>query len=103
MAATGFVDAASRADHFKRHGADFGATSEQAYESMARQFLNGPLSVTIVEGVRRSNGDVIRFDRVTQAFAVMRADGVIKTFFKPDPWIHGYRSNLMYFQVECLR
>jgi len=103
MVATGFVDASSRADHFKRHGGDFGASSEQAYESLARQFLNGPLGATILEGVRRSNGDVIRFDRVTQTFAVMRVDGIIKTFFKPDPGIHGFRSNLRYFQVECLR
>jgi hypothetical protein len=103
VVATGFADKGSRADHFTRHGADFGASSEAAYELLAIQFMNGGLSATIIEGVRRSNGDLIRFDRTTQAFAVMRSDGIIRTFFKADPAIHGLSSNLKYFQNECLK
>jgi len=71
-AATRFDDDASRADHFQRHGRDFGAKDALEYETLARKFLNGPLRATMQQCVRRGNGDLIRFDAVTQAFAVMR-------------------------------
>jgi len=99
--ATGFADDGDKADHFQRHGREFPAASEDEYERMAKEFLNAAPSATTVDCIRRGNGDMIRFDKVTQAFAVLRSDGVIKTFFKPDPAWHGFPSNLRYFQVEC--
>jgi len=96
-----FEDSAARADHFQKHGAEFGASSDIDYEDMARDFLNGPPPQTVLDCTRRSNGDYIRFDRATDAFAVVRADSVIKTFFKPQVAWHKFRSNLAYFQWEC--
>lgn len=101
IAATGFDDASSRADHYQRHGAEFGFTSEVEYERAARDFLNGPLAVTILRCIRQGNGDIIRYDTVTQAFAIMRPDGTIKTFYKPKVTWHKYSSNMAYFQAEC--
>jgi filamentous hemagglutinin len=97
-----FDDVAARADHFQRHGRDFRANTAEEYERMAREFLNEPLRASVEECVRR-NGDTIRFDTATQAFAVMRSDGVIKTFYKADVTWHGYRTNLLYFRVECAK
>jgi pyocin large subunit-like protein len=68
---------------------------------MAREYLNAEASISTLDCIRRGNGDIIRYDRVSQAFAVMRNDGIIKTFFRPDPWWHGFPSNLKYFQAEC--
>jgi pyocin large subunit-like protein len=101
--ATGFASPSDRADHFEKHGEDFAASSEVQYEQMAIAFLNEPKSMDILEGTRRSNGDTIRFDRITQAFAVMGADGIVKTFYKPDPDWHGFVSNLVYFRNECAK
>ncbi len=103
VAATGFEDAASKADHFRRQGEDFAAESEAEYQEMARGFLNGPLTATAVRCIRRGNGDLIRYDKATEAFAVMRNDGIIKTFYKPQVNWHGFLSNLAYFQAECAK
>jgi filamentous hemagglutinin len=99
--AIGFEDASSRADHYERHGAEFGITSEFDYERAACDFLNGPLDASILRCVRQGNGDSIRYNMITQAFAVMRSDGILKTFYKPQVSWHKFSSNLVYFQVEC--
>ena len=99
--AIGFATPADQADHFLHHGEDFDATSEIAYEEMAIAFLNGRSDRDIVEGIRHSNGGTVRFDRATQTFAVMRSDGIVKTFYQPNPKWHGFSSNLAYFQSEC--
>jgi pyocin large subunit-like protein len=103
IVAIGFASISDRAEHFKAHGEDFDATSAIEYEEMAVAFLSATSDAHIVEGIRRGNGDTVRFHRVTQAFAVMRSDGIIKTFYKPDPAWHGFSSNLAYFQNECAK
>lgn len=73
---------ASLADHFERHGADFGAKSADEYAAQAWQFRQraraGELLVKIdEEGVQRV------FDPATRAFAAYNPDGTTRTFFKP--------------------
>ena len=99
--ARAFADSGSRADHFQRHGSEFGASSEDEYERMAREYLNTEASISVLDCIRLGNGDIIKYDIASQAFAVMRKDGIIRTFFKPDPAWHGFPSHLEYFQVEC--
>ena len=101
--AIGFASPSDRADHFKNHGDDFGAASEFEYERMAVAFLNAPKDAHILQGTRFGNGDIIRFHTVTEAFAVMRSDGIVKTFYKPDPAWHGFSTNLAYFKNECAK
>jgi pyocin large subunit-like protein len=48
----------------------------------------------------RTNGDIVRFNPVTNEFGVARADGVIRTYFKPDPAVHGFPTNLDYFKAQ---
>jgi len=98
-AAGQFADPAKLVDHYMRHGADFGATSAAQYEAMADTFLNGPRGAGVLQRTRR-NGDIVRYDPATQAFGVVKPDGTIRTYYKPDPAVHGYPTNLDYFHAQ---
>jgi filamentous hemagglutinin len=87
-------------DHFGRHAADFGATSPADYEAMADRFLTGDLPPGALEKVR-PNGDVVRYNPVTEEFGVLKSGGAtIRTYYVPDPAVHGYPSNLEYFHAQ---
>jgi len=86
-------------DHFKRHGSDFGAKSPAEYEQQASAFLTGPLPTGAFEKTR-PNGDLVRYNPATEEFGVLSKDGVIRTYFKPDPAIHGYPTNLDYYNAQ---
>jgi filamentous hemagglutinin len=99
----GFVDKAALANHHQRHRAELGWISEERYAVCADIFLGSPLNPrTQLEGCR-SNGDIVRYDQQTDEFGVLSSDGHIKTYYKPDPRIHGKTNNLEYFQQECLK
>ncbi|WP_309930729.1 RHS repeat-associated core domain-containing protein, partial [Arthrobacter sp. 1088] len=86
------------ADHFARHGSALGATSAAGYEKMAAEFLQGPISPSTIEKVR-TNGDIVRFNSSTQEFGILSKDGVVRTYYVPDPTKTGM-SNLEYFLKE---
>jgi len=94
-----FASASYRLDHFHRHGAGVHAISPRQYEIAAARFFSGP-PVAGVHEKTRSNGDVIRYNEHTEEFGVLRPNGGIRTFFRPDPAEHGYRSNLEYFNAQ---
>jgi pyocin large subunit-like protein len=48
----------------------------------------------------RVNGDMVRFDPATDAFGVVMPDGTIRTYYKPDPAVHGYPRNLDYYHSQ---
>jgi pyocin large subunit-like protein len=62
--------------------------------------MNDPRRPT-TEECQRPQGGRARYDRVTQEYGSVRADGTIATYFRPDPAIHGYVSNLDYFLAKC--
>lgn len=84
--------------HFKDHGADFGAENAVDYVRQAHQFLQNPPAGTLTR--TRANGDVVRFDPATDSFGVMDSAGAPRTFYKPDPAVHGYPTNLDYFNAQ---
>lgn len=94
-----FADQAKLDDHFNRHGADFGATSPTQYQQMADNFLTGPRGANTLERTR-ANGDVVRYDPTTDAFGVVSSNGTVRTYYVPDPAIHGYATNLDYFNAQ---
>lgn len=94
-----FADAAKLHDHFARHGVDFGARTAAEYERLADAFLNGPPVASTVEKVR-ANGDTVRYDPATEEFGVVKSDGTIRTYYKPNPAVHGYPTNLDYFNAQ---
>jgi RHS repeat-associated protein len=85
--------------HFKDHGRDFGAKNAVDYTKQAQQFLRSPPPNTLTQ-VRSSNGDVVRYNAETNTFGVMDSNGVPRTFYKPDPAVHGYPTNLDYFNAQ---
>jgi hypothetical protein len=115
----GFVNGRQRNRKFTKHGAEFGASNPQEYEELADKFLCG----VVPDGTHehnRSGGDKLRYDPKSEAFGVLDAVGVIRTFFKPIPCCsigdpharalaiasglcHGHANNLLYFQSECVR
>lgn len=85
--------------HFQSHGAEFGVQNSLDYVRRAQSFLWTPPAGTLTR-VRQSNGDVVRYHPPTNTFGVMDANGTPRTMFKPDPVIHGYPTNLDYFNAQ---
>jgi pyocin large subunit-like protein len=112
--ATFFGSVDSRIEHFENHGDDFGLTDDADYQAEARNFLNADRTIFVdIQECERSNGDVIRFNAVTNQYAVMTMGGGIKTYYKPMPrhlappsyprWkiTHPYPTNQRYFDEDC--
>ena len=95
-AGPGPIDNALR--HFADHGAEFGARDPLDYVRQAQDFLRNPPGSALSRV--RPNGDVVRFDPTTDTFGVMDANGAPRTMFKPDPAVHGYPTNLDYFNAQ---
>ena len=90
---------ATLADHFLRHGADFGSTSANAYSQQASQFLLDSQAQGFPTKIDASG--VIRvYDPGTNAFGSYNANGTTRTFFTPDPAAHGYPTNLDYWNAQ---
>jgi pyocin large subunit-like protein len=84
--------------HFKDHGADFAAKNAIDYVRQANEFMHNPPPGTLTRF--RPNGDVIRYDPITSSFGVMTANGLPRTFFKPNPAVHGFATNRDYFNAQ---
>jgi hypothetical protein len=86
-------------DHFNRHGGDFGHTTAAGYQAAADRFMMSNRGAGILEKVR-PNGDVVRFNPATNEFGVSSKDGVLRTYYRPDPAVHGKPTNLDYFNGQ---
>jgi hypothetical protein len=88
--------------HFGEHGSDFGATTASEYEQQAARFLTEQdpniLEFTRTKGYRI--GDTVRFNPDTDEFGVITSNGSIRTYYRPDPKLHGRPTNLDYFNSE---
>jgi hypothetical protein len=94
-----FASQAKLQDHFERHGSDFGAQSPAEYQDQASNFTTGEKPAGVLEKVR-PNGDVVRYDPNTDEFGVASRDGIIRTYYKPDPSVHGYPTNMDYYNAQ---
>ena len=95
----GLNDPDNLSDHFLRHGAEFGFNTEQEYLTAAQNFVSTKGNQGVLSTVR-ANGDTVIYNPTTNEFAVITNDGAIRTFFKPDPAIHGYETNIDYFYAQ---
>jgi hypothetical protein len=84
--------------HFVDHGIQVGARDVLEYVRKAQGFLRNPPPGTLTKV--RPNGDVVRYHPATNTFGVMDSTGAPRTFFKPDPTVHGMSSNLDYFHAQ---
>lgn len=67
-------------DHFNKHGADFGATSEEMYQQQATDFLSGTSDDSAMQ-LTHTNGDVVRWNPSTGEFGVLSSTGTIRTYY----------------------
>ena len=83
--------------HWNDHGSDFpGLQNAKQYVEKAKDFLANP-----GEGVlqhTRKNGDQLFYDPKTNIYGSMNKGGIPKTFYKPDPKIHGKGTNMDYWK-----
>lgn len=79
----GFRDPSHLAEHYQKHGAEFGRISIQGYLRAAQTLRDRPAGGDILESVR-TDGVVTRFDRAGGAFLAFDRDGSIRTFFRPN-------------------
>ena len=99
----GFLTVTERRGHFLKHvqkRSSIVAADEQAYESMADQFLGGARRPSTLECLR-AGGDTVRFDCKTNEYGVRDDGGFLRTYFRPDPNRHGLSSNFDYMCQEC--
>ncbi len=82
VSTVGFRSAGQLADHYAKHGAEFGAVDEAAYLRRAQDLRDAPVGGDVLE-IIRADGVATRFDRGTGAFVAFGDDGVIRTFFRP--------------------
>ncbi len=94
-AAIGFRSPQRLAEHYDKHGAEFGARDAAEYLARAQALRDAPVGGAVLEAVR-SDGVVSRFDRHDGTFIAFDRDGTIRTCFRPND---GER----YFQRQARR
>ncbi len=94
-----FADQAKLDDDYARHGGDFGAKTKLEYQAQADKFLTTSKPAGVLEKIRL-NGDIVRYNPATDEFGVVSSGGIIRTYYKPDPAVHGKASNLDYFNAQ---
>jgi filamentous hemagglutinin len=85
--------------HWKKHGKEFpDLQNAKQYVDAAKKFTGSPPSGTLTK--IRPDGSTVVYNPTTNTFAIKNANGVPQTMFKPDPTIHGYPSNMDYFNAQ---
>lgn len=82
-AEVGFANSRRLDEHYAKHGAEFGNISKQDYLRQAQALRDAPVGGPILEVVR-ADGVRTRFDRRSGAFLAFNANGVIRTYFRPN-------------------
>jgi RHS repeat-associated protein len=70
------------ADHFRRHGADFGATSPKEYGKMASEFFEKAKKENLPTKIA-PDGTIRVYDPKSNTFGSYNKDHTTRTFFKP--------------------
>lgn len=79
----GFKSARHLADHFEKHGSEFGAITREEYLLLAQELRDRPAIGPIREIVRQ-DGVITRFDRDSGAFIAFEKQGTLRTCFRPN-------------------
>ena len=90
-----------RADHYKKHRAEFNPPLADAedYGRKADTFLSGPRGQYTLEHTRQ-DGAVLRYNPLTDEFGIIGPDGHIRTYFRPTRGLRPAES-AQYFQKKC--
>lgn len=82
-ASVGFRSPTRLDEHYIKHGAEFGQITRDAYLRQAQALRDAPLGGSVLE-IARGDGTLSRFDRSSGSFVAFDADGIIRTFFRPN-------------------
>ncbi len=78
----GFASKQKLADHYNKHGGEFGSITEAEYLKRAQLLRDRPAGGPVLEAERK-DGVITRFDRETGDFIAFDRSGVIRTYFRP--------------------
>ncbi len=95
-----FKTEAKLLEHLSAHGHEFGVTTAEEYLLLAERFLMGACPLDVRECLRPQGG-YCRYNELSNEYGAVTADGLIATFMKPDPAVHGLPTNLDYFLRKC--
>ena len=100
----GFLTRVDRDDHFQNHEHEFDPpfASAEEYEEAGIAFLTARPTRAIMEAVRR-NGDLVRYSPLSNEFAICDRDGILLTYYKPNPLVHREPDNVTYFRKQSLK
>ena len=85
--------------HWKKHRNEFPEVNNALeYVEKAHAFMKNPPSETLIK--IRANGEKVFYDAKSEIFGVQAVSGAPKTMFKPNPAVHGYVTNLDYFNAQ---
>jgi filamentous hemagglutinin len=71
------------------------------YIKAANEFVTHPPVGTLT--IIQRDGDTVYYHPDKNWFAVKNKQGAPRTFFRPDPAIHGFETNLDYFKHQEYR
>lgn len=91
--------AENAAQHFRKHGQEFGFKTEAEYVAAAVAFTTNP-PADVMQNIQK-DGDTAFYNPKTAEYAVKSKRGLIRTYFKLDPKIHGFQSNIDYFNAQA--
>jgi RHS repeat-associated protein len=103
IAPKGFQSGKELIRHAADHAHEFGVSEHAAYDKLATDLFSRLVGNGLMEKVRSTNGDIIRWDPTTNAFGVMRSDGYMRSLFRLDiDWLraNGYQSFSEYFHAQ---
>jgi len=80
-------------EHYRKHGAEFSASSPELYLKLAQDLRDDPLGPGIRELVR-ADGVICRFHPRSGAFLAFNPDLTIRTFFRPNDGEAYFRRQL---------
>lgn len=70
-------------EHFEKHGAEVGASTEEEYLAMANAVISNPNSLSKLETDDGDN-DTVYYLEATREFVVVSEDGYIRTYYLAD-------------------
>jgi pyocin large subunit-like protein len=79
----GFHSRQHLAEHYEKHGREFGGVSMDEYLRLAQTLRDRPAGGDVLE-FARADGATTRYDRASGAFISFDSDLQIRTFFKPN-------------------
>ncbi len=80
--AVGFRSERRLAEHFEKHGREFGVATGAEYLALAQALRDRAAGGDVLE-LARPDGVTCRFDRASGTFLAFDRDGTIRTCFKP--------------------